>query len=444
MNIRHARFVANSAWLFLAQFGTAFTGVLVAALVARHLGPVDFGKLAYAYSMAAMFGTVGKLGMEGLVVCELRRAPEKASETLGTVVGLQVLAFAFVAMLLLIFAYRFPGHDDVDRMVFTLAALFSLFTGFKGLSEWFHSRLEGRMIALSHLASWATSSAFKIVLIFFSAGVVWFAAVNVINILILAILMLIAFRRSGGPAVTSWRFSWTTARRLMAEGGVVLIAGIFAAIYLKIDLLLLRWLSNENSVGAYAVAAQISEATYLIPGAIVASVFAHLIELKETNPDAYDLRFQQVLDILVLLAICIVAGTYLFGGMLLNFLFGKAYTASAAILLIHILAVPFIFMRYLFSRWILIEHVVIYSLLTQGMGALANVALNLALIPQMAGQGAAIATVISYIAASYLSLAVWDRTRPIFNKMSRSLFMPWRAAARVICGRANIIDRSLS
>ena len=94
-----------------------------------------------------------------------------------------------------------------------------------------------------------------------------------------------------------------------------------------------------------------------------------------------------------------------------------------------------------FSCWILIERVVIFSLLPQDTSALANVALNLALIPQMAGQGAAIATVVSYIAASYLSLAFWDRTRPVFTMMSRSLFMPWRAATRVIGGRLSMLSR---
>jgi Na+-driven multidrug efflux pump len=68
----------------------------------------------------------------------------------------------------------------------------------------------------------------------------------------------------------------------------------------------------------------------------------------------------------------------------------------------------------------------IFSLLTHAIGALVNVLLNFFLIKVYSGQGAAVATLISYAAASYLSLFLSKRTRPFAVMMSKSFILPVR------------------
>jgi O-antigen/teichoic acid export membrane protein len=83
-------------------------------------------------------------------------------------------------------------------------------------------------------------------------------------------------------------------------------------------------------------------------------------------------------------------------------------------------------MRAAFSKWILIEDALMFSLITQGFGALANVGLNLLLIPQYGGYGAAVATLISYAVASYFSLFFYKKSRPVFWMMSKAMLSPVR------------------
>jgi PST family polysaccharide transporter len=83
-------------------------------------------------------------------------------------------------------------------------------------------------------------------------------------------------------------------------------------------------------------------------------------------------------------------------------------------------------MRSLLSKWLLAENLVVFSLTTHGIGAIVNVCLNFWLIPLYQGQGAAIATVISYAFASYLVLFFHRSTWPMAKVMSKSLFLPSR------------------
>ena len=62
----------------------------------------------------------------------------------------------------------------------------------------------------------------------------------------------------------------------------------------------------------------------------------------------------------------------------------------------------------------------------QGAGALVNVLLNYLLIPEFGGQGAAYATLISYAFASFFSLLIFSKTRPIFIMMLKSIFSIFR------------------
>src|SRR5690606_8930482 len=175
-------------------------------------------------------------------------------------------------------------------------------------------------------------------------------------------------------------------------------------------------------VGVYAVAAQLSEAWYFLPTAIVASFFPRLIKLHASDTGRFNLRLQQLFDMLFILAIVVAIVVTLVAEPLISLLFGEEYLQSASILIIHVWGGVFIFMRALFSRWIRIEGALMFSLITQGLGALANIGLNLLLIPRYGGEGAALATVLSYAIASWVALLAHAKTRPVFYMMTKSFF----------------------
>ena len=161
--------------------------------------------------------------------------------------------------------------------------------------------------------------------------------------------------------------------------------------------------------------------------AIVAGLFPMLVKLKDENEALYLKRLQQIFDFLVFLAIGLGICTYFVAEPLIGNIWGSEYIQSAYVLQIHIWSSVFIFMRALFSRWIHIEEVFIFSLVTQAIGALFNVVLNYFLIPDYGSYGAAIATLISYGMASFVSLALHQKSRVVFYMMCKSLLVPLRA-----------------
>lgn len=194
---------------------------------------------------------------------------------------------------------------------------------------------------------------------------------------------------------------------------------------------MLKWMIGLEELSQYVLSSNIIEAWLLVPLAISASIFPALIKLRENQPEQFTRRLQQLFDILFIIALLGVLIVYLIGGPVLDLLLGQSYSGTLPILKIHIIAAVFMFLRTALSRWIVIENVFVFSLITQGLGALTNIILNLILIPQFAGIGAAVATLLAYIMASYLSLIFAAKTRPLFIVMSKAMFVFFRYAKKV-------------
>ena len=72
---RFQLYIANSSWIMTEKILNIGLGFLVTVLVARYLGPEQFGILAYATSLVALFTAVGHMGLSGLVVREIVKKP---------------------------------------------------------------------------------------------------------------------------------------------------------------------------------------------------------------------------------------------------------------------------------------------------------------------------------------------------------------------------------
>ena len=88
---RFRRYLHNTGWIVAEKLFVMALGFVATVVVARYLGPGDFGILAYATSLAALFGIAGHLGLQGLVVRELVKKPALRAETLGTTAVLKLV-----------------------------------------------------------------------------------------------------------------------------------------------------------------------------------------------------------------------------------------------------------------------------------------------------------------------------------------------------------------
>lgn len=421
-------YLFNASWMMAERLLNIGVGFVTAVLLARYLGPEQFGILAYAISMTAIFASAGHMGLAGLVVREVVKKPDLVPETLGTTFMLKLAGMAIGYALILIYTLTFEQIGSTEFWMLLIVASAIFFQTFDVVEYWFQSQVQAKYPAIAKSTSLVIAAGIKVALVLSGAGVVAFAFAHTAQFMLAALILALLYKGTTAVSLTTWKASFAKAKELLSQGWIIYLGSIFAVVYMKIDQVMLKWMIGAEEVGVYAVAAQLSEAWYFLPTAIVASFFPKLIKLHEADPARFNQRFQQLFDVLFVLAIFVAILVSLVAGPLIALLLGAEYQNSASILTIHIWAGVFIFMRAAFSRWILIEGALMFSLITQGLGALANIGLNLLLIPQYGGEGAAMATLISYAIASYAALLVHKKTRPVFFMMTKSMFSPVRYA----------------
>ena len=430
-------YLVNVSWIFVEKLVQLIISFAILLLLARSLGPELYGHLGYALSLISLFAVVGHVGLSGVVQRRLVLSPNGHASILGWTLILKFAGYFIVFALLLVFTLLSEELFSLEFWLIVALSLTILLRPFEVISFWFQSRVEAKYITYAKSASLLFYLAVTILLVVFNGGAIAHALAYVAQVLIFILFLIAIYSRTCGESLRSWRYETDTIKSLFSEGWIVFLGSIFAVIYLKIDQVMLKWLADIDEVGRYVVAVNLSEAWYFLPAAIVSTVFPRLVRLHEENEALFQTRLQQVFDLLFLIAFIGALVVAFTANPLVSFLFGTQYSGTAEILVIHIWAAIFIFLRSAFSKWIIIKNLLFFSLITQGLGALANVALNLLLIPQFAGVGAAYATLISYAIASYFSLLISAKTRPVFYMMSKSMVSVFRYGPLLFKSRSN-------
>lgn len=419
--------LSNIIWLTTEKLISVAINFAVTLLIARHLGATQFGELSFLLAIVAVMAPFMALGMNALITRELVQSPKHTHIILGSALLIRLCGAVLIS--LCVFAassYLVPPHLTSGLTILLCA---NLFTAFGMFDFWLQAHLANRLAARARLTVLVLMGACKLAAIAYHAPLEWFIWLSAAEIVLLGMAFLMLYHLVGeGLAQLTPRLS--KAKTLLYKARWLILSGVAAVIYLKVDQIMLGMLSGPQAVGVYAVAAKLSEVWYFFPAAVVTSFFPKLLKEKATSHALYHTRLQQLTDFLFITAFIIAVLTSLLAVYVVPLLFGVQYQASVNVLEVHIWGGIFIAMRQLLSKWLLAEDILQFSLITQLAGALTNVVLNLILIPRYGAIGAAYATVFSYMVASWLALWWHPKTSGMAKMMLTAMLLPIRLLRR--------------
>jgi O-antigen/teichoic acid export membrane protein len=415
----------NTSWLFLDKIIKLFVGILASVIVARYLGPENFGILSYALSITTFLGTFVYLGLSGIVVRDIVKHPYQQEIIFGTTFGLKFAGSTIAYLVILFIAFQSYKIDSIEYWILIILG-FNFFLGpFQVIDYYFQAQIESKYTVFAGSISYILSNLLKILFSIIQISILYFAFAYLLETFIATVLIIIFFHYNK-QSIFKWKFNISKAKELLSQSWILIISQFLAMTNLKIDQVMLRWLKGLNEVGIYSVAVTFSETWYFIPTIIVSSLYPFIIAQEQQNRLLYELNLQKIFDILFLFGFTISIIVTIISTPLIYWLYGEPFREAALILSIHIWAGIFIFMRALFSRWIIIEGLLVLSLYSQGLGAIINVLLNYHLIPHYGGYGAAISTLVSYATSSYFVLFLSPKTLPVAKMMTKSFILPIR------------------
>jgi len=413
------RYFKNTSWLFAEKILRMVVGLFVGVWVARYLGPDKFGLLSYAGSFVGLFSAIATLGLNGIVVRELVKYPEKENELLGTAFYLK-LAGAILTLMILYIAIHFTSNDYQTNILIFIIASATIFQSFNVIDMYFQSKVMSKYVVYANILSLFVSSLVKIALIITDAPLIAFAWVVLFDSFVLASGFIYFFFKHSTFKIQHLKFNKSTAVDLLRDSWPLILSGMVVAIYMKIDQVMIKEMLNSEAVGNYAVAVRLSEAWYFIPMVITSSLFPAIINAKKESEELYYARLQKLYDLMVWMAIVIALPMTFLSDWVVNLLYGSQYAEAGNVLMIHIWAGVFVFLGVANGKWIINENLMINGMIRTTIGAIINVVLNYVLIKQMQIQGAALSTLVSYFVANYFGLLFYSKTRICFWQQTRA------------------------
>lgn len=417
------RYLKNTGWLVGEKLLRLTLGLFVSVWVARYLGPENFGVFSYIQSFVGLFIVVATLGLDGVVVRELVKTPNKVKELVGTAFFMRIIGFVLLMAILLI-AINFTSNSHDENIYIIIFACSALFQSFNVIDFYFQSKVHSKYVVYANIISLVTSSLAKIILILFKAPLFAFVLVFVLDSFLLAINLIIQYYRNGSNLL-NWVYNKIDAKKLISDSWPLILSGIVIAVYMKIDQVMIKEMLGSKDVGQYAAAVKLSEAWYFIPMVICNSLFPAIVNAKATNFNLYERRMRNLYGFLVWGSISVAVLTTILGDWGVQLLYGNSYSGTASVLKIHIWAGIFVGLGVASSKWYITENLQKYSFYRTLLGAVVNVTLNLILIPRYGIVGAAYATLIAQFCASYFFNLFTKITYSNFKLQSAALIAPY-------------------
>jgi len=398
------KYFANTAWLFAEQVLRIFAGLLVGVYVARYLGPEKFGLYSYALAFVALFASVAKLGLDGIVVRDLVNTPEKRDQYMGTAFWIKLVG-AILAAIVITVVVVMTENDYTTKLYIGIIASGLIFQSFEVVDFYFQSRVLSKYVSICKISQLLLSSLLKLYFVSVNADLFWFVLVSVIDQASLAAALAYAYSKQKHDVFYT-KFDKGVARELLISAKPLIISGIMVSVYSSIDRVIIKEMLGVREVGLYVAATGLVSALYFVPMLIANSLFPAILNAKQQSEEIYNKRMALLYKYILPFGLLVCLAVTFFAAPIINLLYGENYSDSSMVLQIYIWNFLLICFSAIFGKWLLAENQQHVSPLLTFIGMVLNVISNLVLIPLFAVRGAALAAVLSQLLTFILTFVI--------------------------------------
>lgn len=375
---------------FASRFSASVLGFVATVFIGRILGSDGLGVYYLVLSLIAWLGIVTKIGIPAAIT---KRVSEGESRSAHAIAGTSISTVLFVAIAICVFLFR----ESVNSYIGYPAAEFVVLLLFVNLAQ----SLVNAVLKGQHLVHVSgvfnpirtgTRSIVQIIALFAGLGLVGLFVGYTVGYALVALLgTLIVFRnfdqislpqRSHFRSIVSYaKFSWIGALRSRAFNWV--------------DVSILGFFVSSSLVGIYTAAWNIAVFLILFGGSLSQTLFPEMSSLSaDEDREAVADLFETALAFAGLILIPGLVGATILGERLLR-VYGEEFSQGAVVLSVLIVATLIQGYQRQFTSTLNAIDRPDLSFRVNAVFIVANVALNISIIPHYGVVGAAAATAAS-------------------------------------------------
>lgn len=418
------KILSNVAWALFGKVINSLGVFFVGILVARYLGPKEYGLMNYVISFVTLFTIVAEFGFGSITVRELAKNSFQKNEIMGTTFWMRMIfsLIAFILVVLIGIIY----HSDKETIIMIIAySSFLLTTPFTVIRNYFTSIMQNKCIVQSEISRTCIGAIIKIILLFFEMPLIYFICAAAFDFFLVTGGYIISYKKID-EKIHNWKFEIKFAKFLCSESWPLALSSSAIVVYQKIDQVMIKNIIDDVSVGYFATAAGFLSLILFLPGILAQTITPLLVKQKKENEDQYLANRQRFVNVMVWGTIIISVVISLTSYWIIKLTYGEAYLAAVPILQVLAWKTVGAAFSEASGHLIIIDGIQKWAFFRNFFGCIACVLLNVVFIPVWGAVGSAFVAVIVTLITGFLSLAIIPPYQEIFKVEIKAIFLGWK------------------
>ncbi|MGI8625642.1 MAG: flippase [Geodermatophilaceae bacterium] len=402
----------NALWLMLERVTHLGVAFLVTIVVARELGPADYGRLALGIAFLLLLMPISNIASQCLMR-DTTAQPQSANMLLTSSEVAAGLVTSVIVAAITIGVALTIGVTSTEGIIVLVIVGSSLLRPLQVVDAWFIMQQSSKKVVLIRVVVVVVTGAVRVALPLAGFGVVAVAWTYIAESALASIGSWIAYRRYNKDY--RWEFSRPRMFSVVKEFVPLLLVASTALIYQRLDQVMLAWLSDFEETGVFAAASSLSDAPKFPLIALAVSFTPRLLALRKTDPERFKTALSDFARFVNLFGYLVTLGLILVMAPLAPVLLGPAYDDAAIVIILLALSTPLAAVGatlLLLTNW---DKLYREAIVRNLVGAAISVGLNFILLPHYGAVGAAISTFAAMLWVFVIGVAVDRRTRFIFK-----------------------------
>ena len=410
----------NLAYNVAYQILVIILPLITAPYVSRVLGADGLGTYSYIFSIVTYFGLFGMLGIANhgnRSVALVRDNRQKVSEAFSNTYIIQLCTTVIALLLYFLFIYCWFSGDKTIAYIESIIVLSYVLD-----ITWFFFGLEQFSVTVTRNAIIKIATVVAIFIFVRSREDLWiYALIMSCGMLFSQIYLWLRIRKYADFCKPSWSQVKSNIKPVL----MLFIPAIAYSIYKLLDKVMLGAMSSMSQVGLFDNAEKIIN----IPSSLITAfgtVMMPRITVLLGTGDEHRISYLNKISVRYFTLLVVGAAFGLAGicNVLAPVYFGSEFVGSAPIIaglgfsLIFVTWANVIRTQYLIPNKLDKPYVI-----SSVIGALANLAVNIILIPKFAGIGAMIGTIIAEFTVFFVQLILVRRSFPMSQYLQPVLFL---------------------
>ncbi|MBQ8701382.1 MAG: flippase [Prevotella sp.] len=421
--------IKNLFWSLLGKTVNLLGGLLVGILVARYLGPEQYGLMNYVISFVFLFQTLALFGLDSIEIREESKQDVAYQQIIGTAFWLKML-FGAICILLSIGTSWIMADEPYTTALVAVYSITIVLNSFTVIRNYFTSIVQNEFVVKAEIVRTVIGICIKCSLLIFNAHLSWFVTAAMFDFVLLAGGYYVAYRTKIGR-MSEWTFDWNYAKYLMKESFPLMLTNAAVIIYQRIDQVMIGQIIDTEAVGYFAVASRFVEVLVFIPIMLAQTITPILVRFREESEETYQAKGQQFMNISLWLSLLISAVVAISSYWLVRLTFGEMYLPAVAVLQIMSFKAASVALSNTAGAMLVTEHLQRYAIFRDSLGCVVCIGLNALLLPRFGIIAAAYIAIASNVAAGYLADAIIPAYRHLFIRQTKALFLGWKELVNI-------------